>query len=159
MHRALLKNKFLPGVRASSLRWLMVYCREHQVSYSHAKFSKTKMEKVAKSFKKRPSLIRISDRKELTSEERKEKEERKKRRRKMERRGMSCPPDPYPNKRRLIRLINNGGCLPEKLLELKTEIRECKKSKSRKCKRLKNKYHYRNSLCIQLKNTKLPCLI
>ena len=96
----------------------MVYCREHQVSYGHAKFSKTKMEKVAKSFKKRPSLIRISDRKELTSEERKEKEERKKRRRKMERRGMSCPPDPHPKKRRLIRLINNGGCLPEKLLEL-----------------------------------------
>ena len=140
----------------------MVYCREHQVSYGHAKFSKAKMEKVARRLKENPDGFTRMSSKELTSEELKEKEERKARKMKMERRRLSCPRSnklkkksrEERKKQRLISLINNGSCLPEKLLKLKK-----KSEKPGASKRLKRKFSYRKSACYKLKRTKLPCLI
>ena len=140
----------------------MFYCREHQVSYGHAKFSKTKMEKVARRLKENPGGLTRTSSKELTSEELKEKVERKARKMKMERRRLSCPQPKElkkkskeeRKKKQLIRLINNGSCLPEKLLKLKI-----KSQKPGASKKLKRKYQYRNSACYKLKRTKLPCLI
>ena len=119
----------------------MVYCRKHQVSYGHAKFSKTSMRRLAKHFEKKPTgLIRNQSSEEETPEEKERRRKRKEFRRKMERKMLSCDPSkPHPEKRRLIIAINSGAC--------------------KKGRKINFRKDWMRSICNQLMKTKVPCLM
>ena len=141
--------KLLPGVTASSLRWLMVYCREHQVSYGHAKFSKTLMRKLTRRFRKKPAATGLAatglvkkpqSSVEETPEEKERRRKRKESRRKMERKMLSCDPSkPHPKKRQLIFAINSGACVKGKKINFRKD--------------------WMRSICHQLMKIKVPCLM